>query len=97
MGHGKAPFHFSKSKSYYCPFGKSCVFLVDCYYWCYDCKSIVHYWWGINEISNAFIGPDARAKAAFVGYEAKGCLTVSYAGNTESSMIKMPMETEDIQ
>jgi hypothetical protein len=43
---------------------------VHCYYWCCDCKSIVH-GWGNNEIPNAFIGPDARAKAAFVRYEAK--------------------------
>jgi len=43
---------------------------VHCYYWCCDCKSIVH-GWGENEIPNAFIGPDARAKAAFVRYEAK--------------------------
>lgn len=43
---------------------------VHCYYWCPDCKSIVH-GWGENEIPKAFIGPDARAKAAFVRYEAK--------------------------
>ena len=43
---------------------------VHCYYWCCDCKSIVH-GWGNNEIPNAFIGPDARAKAAYVRYEAK--------------------------
>lgn len=43
---------------------------VHCYYWCCDCKNVVH-GWGNNEIPNAFIGPDARAKAAYVRYEAK--------------------------
>ena len=43
---------------------------VHCYYWCCDCKSIIH-GWGNNEIPNAFIGPDARAKAAYVRYEAR--------------------------
>lgn len=43
---------------------------VHCYYWCCDCKNVVH-GWGNNEIPNAFIGPDARAKAAYVRYEVK--------------------------
>ena len=44
---------------------------VHCYYWCPDCKHVVH-GWGENEISNAFIGPDARAKASFMRHEIKG-------------------------
>ena len=43
---------------------------IHCYYWCCDCKNVVH-GWGNNEIPNAFIGTDARAKAAYVRYEAK--------------------------
>jgi len=43
---------------------------VHCYYWCPDCRRVVH-GWGVNEIPNAFIGPDARAKAAFLRYEIK--------------------------
>jgi len=43
---------------------------VHCYYWCPDCKNIVH-GWGENEIPNAFIGPDARAKASFLRHEIK--------------------------
>jgi hypothetical protein len=43
---------------------------VHCYYWCPDCGQVVH-GWGANEIPNAFIGPDARAKAAFLRYEIK--------------------------
>jgi len=43
---------------------------VHCYYWCPDCRRVVH-GWGKNEIPNAFIGPDARAKAAFLRYEIK--------------------------
>ena len=43
---------------------------IHCYYWCCDCKSVVH-GWANNEIPNTFIGPDARAKAAYVRYEAK--------------------------
>jgi len=37
---------------------------IHCYYWCPACRRVVH-GWGANEIPNAFIGPDARAKAAF--------------------------------
>ena len=40
------------------------------YYWCSVCKKVVH-GRGANEIPNAFIGPDARAKAAFLRYEIK--------------------------
>jgi hypothetical protein len=43
---------------------------VHCYYWCANCKSIVN-GWGENEIPNAFIGPDARAKASFLRHEIK--------------------------
>jgi transposase len=43
---------------------------VHCYYWCVDCKRVVH-GWGENEIPNAFIGPDARAKASFLRHEIK--------------------------
>jgi hypothetical protein len=43
---------------------------VHCYYWCLDCGKVVH-GWGENEIPGAFIGPDARAKAAFLRYEIK--------------------------
>jgi transposase len=43
---------------------------VHCYCWCPDCKSVVH-GWGENEIPNAFIGPDTRAKAAFLRHEIK--------------------------
>ena len=40
------------------------------YYWCPDCKKIVH-GWGEGEIPNAFIGPEARAKATFLRHEIK--------------------------
>lgn len=40
------------------------------YYWCPECKKIVH-GWGEGEMPNAFIGPDAKAKAAFLRYEIK--------------------------
>jgi hypothetical protein len=40
------------------------------YYWCPDCKSVVH-GWGENEIPNAFIGPEARAKTSFLRHEIK--------------------------
>jgi len=43
---------------------------IHCYYWCPDCKNVVHGWGG-NEIPNAFIGPDARAKASFLRHEIK--------------------------
>ena len=43
---------------------------IHCYYWCPDCGQVIH-GWGANEIPNAFIGPDARAKAAFLRYEIK--------------------------
>jgi hypothetical protein len=43
---------------------------VHCYYWCSDCKRVVH-GWGDNEIPNAFIGPDARAKISFMRHEVK--------------------------
>lgn len=43
---------------------------VHCYYWCPDCVQAVH-GWGENEIPNAFIGPRARAQAAFLRYEIK--------------------------
>ncbi|MCK4983193.1 MAG: transposase, partial [Victivallaceae bacterium] len=43
---------------------------IHCYYWCPNCGQVVH-GWGVNEIPNAFIGPDARAKAAFLRYEIK--------------------------
>ena len=43
---------------------------VHCYYWCTDCKSVVH-GWGENEIPNSFIEPDARAKASFLRHEIK--------------------------
>ncbi len=51
--------------------GKSTVTcFVHCYYWCAKCKQIIH-GWGENEIPNAFIGPEARAKAAFLRYDIK--------------------------
>ena len=40
------------------------------YYWCPDCKKIVH-GWGEGEIPNAFIGPEARAKTTFLRHEIK--------------------------
>ena len=43
---------------------------VHSHYWCAVCKKVVH-GRGANEIPNAFIGPDARAKAAFLRYEIK--------------------------
>jgi hypothetical protein len=43
---------------------------VHLYYWCPQCKKAVH-GWGDNEIPNAFIGPEARAKAAFLRHEIK--------------------------
>ncbi len=43
---------------------------VRCYYWCGNCKSVVHDW-GENEIPNAFIGPEARAKATFLRHQIK--------------------------
>ncbi len=43
---------------------------IHSYYWCSPCKKVVH-GWGANEIPNAFIGPDARAKASFLRYEIK--------------------------
>ena len=43
---------------------------VHCYYWCSDCKRVVH-GWGENEIPNAFIGPDVRAKTSFMRHEIK--------------------------
>ena len=43
---------------------------VHCYYWCPDCKHVVH-GWGENEIPNAFIGPDVRAKTSFMRHEIK--------------------------
>ena len=43
---------------------------VHYYYWCSDCKRVVH-GWDKNEIPKAFIGPDARAKATFLRYEIK--------------------------
>jgi transposase len=46
------------------------ICFVHCYYWCPDCEKVVH-GWGVNEIPNAFIGPDGRAKAAFLRYEIK--------------------------
>lgn len=41
-----------------------------CYYWCPDCQRVVH-GWGENEIPNAFIGPDVRAKTSFMRHEIK--------------------------
>ena len=43
---------------------------VHLYYWCSDCKRVVH-GWGENEIPNAFIGPDVRAKISFMRHEVK--------------------------
>jgi hypothetical protein len=43
---------------------------VHCYYWCPGCKRVVH-GWGENEIPNAFIGPDVRAKTSFMRHEVK--------------------------
>ncbi len=43
---------------------------VHCYYWCGDCKQVVH-GWGENEIPNAFIGARARAAAIFLRHEIK--------------------------
>jgi hypothetical protein len=43
---------------------------IHSYYWCSVCRKVVH-GWGANEIPNAFIGPDARAKASFLRYEIK--------------------------
>ncbi len=43
---------------------------VHCYYWCPHCKKVVH-GWGKNEIPNAFIGPDVRAKTSFMRHEVK--------------------------
>lgn len=43
---------------------------VHLYFWCPHCKKPVH-GWGENEIPNAFIGPEARAKAAFLRYDIK--------------------------
>jgi len=40
------------------------------YYWCPQCKKTVH-GWDKNEIPNAFIGPDARAKFSFLRHEIK--------------------------
>ncbi len=40
------------------------------FYWCPMCKEVVH-GWGKSEIPNAFIGPDARAKASFLRHEIK--------------------------
>ena len=40
------------------------------FYWCPTCKKVVH-GWGESEIPNAFIGPDARAKASFLRHEIK--------------------------
>jgi hypothetical protein len=43
---------------------------VHLYYWCRNCKKAVH-GWGENEIPNAFIGPDVRAKTSFMRHEVK--------------------------
>ena len=43
---------------------------VHLYYWCRSCKKAVHGWGG-NEIPNAFIGPDVRAKISFMRHEVK--------------------------
>jgi hypothetical protein len=43
---------------------------VHLYYWCRNCKKAVH-GWGENEIPNAFIGPDVRAKISFMRHEVK--------------------------
>ncbi|MCK5375203.1 MAG: IS66 family transposase [Alphaproteobacteria bacterium] len=43
---------------------------IHCFYWCRNCKKVVH-GWGDNEIPNAFIGPEARAKASFLRHEIK--------------------------
>jgi len=40
------------------------------FYWCPQCQKVVH-GWGDNEIPNAFIGPEARAKAAFLRHDIK--------------------------
>lgn len=43
---------------------------VHLFYWCPHCKKTIH-GWGESEIPNAFIGPEARAKAAFLRYDIK--------------------------
>jgi hypothetical protein len=43
---------------------------IHLFYWCGHCKKAVH-GWGENEIPNAFIGPEARAKATFLRHEIK--------------------------
>jgi transposase len=43
---------------------------VHLYFWCPHCKKAVH-GWGENEIPNAFIGPEAKAKASFLRHEIK--------------------------
>ena len=40
------------------------------FYWCPACQKVVH-GWGENELPNAFIGPEARAKAAFLRHDIK--------------------------
>lgn len=40
------------------------------FYWCPACRKTVN-GWGENEIPNAFIGPDARAKASFLRHDIK--------------------------
>lgn len=47
------------------------------YYWCPECKKTVH-GWGENEIPNAFIGPEVRAKTSFLRNEIK----VSYSNTS---------------
>ena len=49
------------------------------YYWCGNCKGIVH-GWGNGEIPGAFIGPEARAKASFLRNEIK----VSYDNTSQA-------------
>ena len=46
------------------------ILKVPIYYWCPHCKKAVH-GWGENEIPNAFIGPDVRAKTSFMRHEVK--------------------------
>ena len=46
------------------------ILKVPIYYWCRNCKKAVH-GWGENEILNAFIGPDVRAKISFMRHEVK--------------------------
>jgi len=49
------------------------------YSWCPACKEVVH-GWGENEIPNAFIGPETRAKASFLRHEIK----VSYDNTSQA-------------